>query len=254
MSERKTARHAYRLCVSDDAQAVIQALAEQLVADLRSAIEARGRARLALAGGSTPRRLYELLATEDWRSRVDWRRVEVFYGDERCVALDAPESNHRMAVDALLAALAIPAEQVHPVPTGLGPEQAASAYAEELGHEPLDVVLLGIGDDGHTASLFPGGPELSVDASCTVVASRSPNAPHERVSLTLSTIAAARAVRFLVLGESKAPALRAVLDQLDGDPAETTFPAAMVRPGSHNSPGSQIPMWFVDRDAVGDRP
>ena len=225
----------------------LEVAAEWLAEGLAEAVEARGKARVALPGGSTPRRLFELLASEAWVERIPWAKVHVFYGDERCVPLDAPESNHRTAHATLLKHVPIPARQVHPVDTSLPPYDAAEAYAKTLGRAALDVVLLGLGDDGHCASLFPGGPEVTGLKSGAVVSTKSPIPPTDRVSLSLSTINAARAVGFLVLGAAKAPALNDVLAELDGPDEKITLPAAMVRPASGP------PQWFVDRDAAGGR-
>jgi 6-phosphogluconolactonase len=225
----------------------LEALATFLVEQIADAIERRGRARIALAGGSTPRRLYELLAGPTWTERIDWTRVEVFFGDERCVPLSAPESNYQMALGSLLDPADVPEENVFAIDTSRSPYDAAADYAERLGRAALDVVLLGIGDDGHTASLFPGGPETKGLVEGAVIATKSPIPPYERVSLSFGTINAARHVAFLVLGAAKAPAVGDVLGQLDGPEDRIDLPAAMIRPAAGP------PQWFVDRDAVGGR-
>ncbi|MEO0649611.1 MAG: 6-phosphogluconolactonase [Planctomycetota bacterium] len=221
--------------------------AEWIADQIARAVEARGKARIALPGGSTPRKLFELLVSATWIERIPWEQVHVFYGDERCVPLDAPESNHRSAQLALLKHVPVPASQIHPVDTSLPPYDAAEAYAKTLGRAALDVVLLGIGEDGHCASLFPGGPEVTGLKSGSALCTKSPLPPTDRVTLSLESINAARAVAFLVLGAAKAPALNDVLLELDGPDEKITLPAAMVRPTSGP------PQWFVDRDAAGGR-
>lgn len=169
---------------------------------------------LALAGGETPRALYQRLAT----APVDWAHTEVFFGDERCLPADHPDSNYRMAFEALLSR--VPA-RVHQMP---GETCAAAAYEKELravfspGVPRFDVVLLGIGADGHTASLFPGDPALEERERLVV---RVERADHSRLTLTLPVLNAARLALFLVAGESKRDALRRVLAGAD-------LPAARV--------------------------
>jgi 6-phosphogluconolactonase len=157
---------------------------------------------LALAGGSTPKTAYELLGG----LRSDWSGVHLWYGDERCVPADDEDANHHMASRALDA----PGATWHPIQGELGPEAAAAAYAEELGTTTLDVTLLGLGEDGHTASLFPDNP--GVEASGIAVGVHdAPKPPPERVSLTLETLNASRRIVLLVAGAGKADALAKVL-------------------------------------------
>lgn len=198
-------------------------------ADLVAAAVGAG-GTLVLTGGSTPRGAYARLAARD---DIDWARVEVLFGDDRCVPPDDPDSNYRMARETLLDH--VPAGRVHRIQTELGAERAAREYEKIVAAVPrFDLVLLGMGTDGHVLSLFPGGPELGSDR--LVVASRSPAPPVERVSLTLRAMERARQAAFLVKGERKRAALRRVLD---GDP---DLPAARV----------QGPIWFVDAAAAGD--
>jgi 6-phosphogluconolactonase len=184
---------------------------------------------LVLAGGSTPRGAYARLVARD---DVDWARVEVLFGDERCVPPDDPASNYRMAREALLDH--VPAARVHRIPVELGAARAVEEYEKVVAAAPhLDVVLLGLGHDGHTLSLFPGGPELASER--LVVASRSPAPPPERVSLTLRALDRARQIVFLVKGEAKREVLQRVLEGDEG------LPAARVRD----------PVWLVDAEASG---
>jgi 6-phosphogluconolactonase len=162
----------------------------------------RGIAHIALSGGSTVGRAYELLGP----LLPDWRDVHLWYGDERCVPLDDDESNHRLASTRLKAPDAI----WHPVPTQLGCDEAAASYATELAAVELDVALNGMGPDGHTASLFPGFPQVEQDGICLAVHG-SPKPPDDRVTLTLGKLNAAERIVLLVTGAEKAPTLARVL-------------------------------------------
>lgn len=183
--------------VLDDAGAVAAAAAD-LVA---GAIEG-GLRTLVLAGGSTPRRAYELLAERP----LPWGRVTVLFGDERCVPPEDPESNYWMAHEALLGR--VHPGTVHRMPGELGAETAAALYDDVVrALPPLDLVLLGMGPDGHTASLFPGHPEVRA-SGCAVAVHGAPKPPPDRVSLTLGTLRGARRVVFLVTGGDKAEGVR----------------------------------------------
>jgi 6-phosphogluconolactonase len=209
-----------RLLTFADPEAAAVHAATELARLLQEAVERRGVAHLSLAGGSTPRYTYALLAG----LLEDWSAVELWYGDERCVGPEDPESNHLLVASSLLAALPDPPEGPceHRIPGELGPEAAARAYetllraqvtpAEEGRLPALDVALLGLGEDGHTASLFPGFPEV-LDASgalCLPVRD-APKPPPERVTLSLPVLRAARCCLLLVTGAGKASALAAVL-------------------------------------------
>jgi 6-phosphogluconolactonase len=189
----------------------------------------RGGAHLALSGGTTPRRTYELLAKEP----MDWTGVEVWFADERCVGPADAQSNYRLAFETLLGPAGIPSAQVHRMEGELGPEEGARRYGLALeehvrardGELPvLDLVLLGIGGDGHVASLFPGAPALDAGERAPCVGVRdSPKPPPERITLTYPVLNAARAVLFLVTGAEK----RAAAARLrEGDPV---IPAGRVR-------------------------
>lgn len=196
--------------------------------ELRRSVSARGRFAVALAGGSTPRGLYRALAAHD---DLPWQQVLVFWGDERFVPHDHPESNYRAAREAFLAALPIPPGNVHPWPepgAGMGLEQAAASYAETLravlGTRPVfDLQLLGLGDDGHTASLFPGTG--AVRSSGLTVASRPEGVRQPRLSLTARALSDSRTVVFLVSGETKR---RALAQTLAGAGDEDRYPARAV--------------------------
>jgi 6-phosphogluconolactonase len=197
-------------------------------ADIASAI-AGGSKTLVLAGGTTPQRSYELLSRLD----VAWGRVAVLFGDERCVPPDHPDSNYRMAREALLDRVS-PAT-VHRMPAELGPDEGASLYSPVVAAvAPLDIVVLGIGEDGHTASLFPGHPALQAKGWAIGIHD-SPKPPPERVTLTLPVLRGARHVIILATGAGKADA---VAKAKRGE-----VPSGMIA-------GAR---WLIDREAAGGR-
>ena len=218
----------------EDSAATVEAVAHHLWSDAQSAIAERGCYRLALTGGRTPADLYRRLATQDLCAQWDWPHVDLFWGDERCVLPDSSDSNYALAKSLLIDHIPVRPANVHRMRGEWDPARAAAEYARDLGDKPLDCILLGIGTDGHTASLFPGGPELAVSAP--VVVTRSPVAPYQRVSLSLPTINAARSVVFLVMGGAKAQVLSEVIrshvDDLcsQSEVEENRLPAARVRP------------------------
>jgi len=244
---------AVNLYVLPDADALGQAAAEQFVDLARASILSRGRFTVALSGGSTPRRLYQRLAGSPLRDRVDWRRVEVFWGDERGVPQDHPDSNYRMAKEALLDRVPIPPERIHRLraesadrASAAREYQAEIARAfevDEAGQPPsFDLVLLGMGDDGHTASLFPGGEALR-EARRWAVSVEAPRPPASRITLTAPILDRAREIRLLVAGADKAATLRAVL-QGPHDP--TRMPVQLLQPED----GRMI--WLVDEAATSE--
>lgn len=194
------------------------------------AIQAGNRFTIALSGGSTPARLYSLLAEPDFG--LPWESVHLFWGDERCVPPDHAESNYRMADEALISRLAVPAGNVHRMRGELRPDEGARAYDELLAaffSSPwprFDLVLLGIGEDGHTASLFPGSSALR-EASSAVAATYVERLASHRLTLTPPAINNADNVVFLVSGESKAAILREVIE---GEHKPFQLPAQLVRP------------------------
>ncbi len=240
-----------QLRIFQDAAAVCRAAAEEFVRAASEAIEARGRFAASLSGGSTPRGLYALLADdgESFRRRVDWSRVHFFWGDERCVPSDHPESNYRMARESMLEKLSPPRENIHRIPTELvDPEKIAGSYETDLrrffkpaaGEPPrFDLILLGMGPDGHTASLFPRTEALE-DRGRLVAANWVEKLRAHRVTLTLPVINNAHRVLFLVAGGDKAKALDAVLR---GPRRPEELPAQAVRPVNGEM------RWFADRAA-----
>lgn len=233
--------------VFDDAESVVRAAAARFAELARESIEAHGLFAVALSGGSTPRGVYALLAGEEFREGIDWPNVHVFFGDERMVPPDHPDSNYRMANEALLSLVSIPPENIHRI-DGEGDAAAnASAYESEMRDlfgdvewPRLDHVLLGMGDDGHTASLFPYTEALD-ETRLWVTPNRVEKLDAWRVTLTAPVINAARYVTFIVTGAGKAARLREVLKG-ERDPAR--LPAQLVHP----SDGTLE--WFVDRAAA----
>ena len=233
--------------VVDGPAALARAAAEEWLARSLAATAESGRFAVALAGGSTPRVVYALLADPDapYRAALPWARTHVFFGDERTVPPDHPASNYGMAREALLAQVPLPPENVHRIRGEDDPEEAARAYEEDLraffGPVPrFDLVLLGLGADAHTASLFPGSPAL--EAPGLVAAPFVPALGARRITLTPRALAGASRVVFLVSGASKAPALARALSGQLGPEAP---PPARVRPASGTV------LWLVDRAAAG---
>lgn len=222
-----------------------QAAADLFAQLARQRIATGGRFTVALAGGETPRRTYQLLAREPWRSNIPWDRIHFFWGDERCVPADDPRSNQLMARTALLDHLELAPEQLHPIRGDLPATLAAEAYQAELqsffGDKPprFDLVLLGLGDDGHTASLLPGSAALNEQIRWTAV-TRRPEEPFDRVTLTASLINQAGTILFLVAGAAKATVLQQLLET-----DEPTYPARLIRPVTGDL------HWLVDREAAG---
>jgi 6-phosphogluconolactonase len=243
--------HEVELSVLADPVELAEVAAASVAEEAGAAIAARGRFLLCLAGGSTPRALYERLAAEPWSSRVDWAQVHVAWGDERAVPPDDDASNYRMAREALLDHVTIPARQVHRIRGDVEPSLAAIGYEQILrgllgeadgAGAPIagfDLVLLGLGADGHTASLFPGRPTLQ-EASRWVVADEIDGSGW-RITLTPLCLNAAGSVVFLVAGAGKADALRAALD---GPSTAETAPSRAIRPRGGRS------RWLVDAAAA----
>jgi 6-phosphogluconolactonase len=214
-----------------------------------AALAADGPCRVSLSGGSTPKALYALLVSEGFRNRFPWHRVHWYWGDERFVPYDHPESNYRMTREVMLSKVAVPPENVHPIPTDGDPNDAARRYERTLQQSygaaildparPLfDVTLLGLGPDGHTASLLPGEPVLEERKHW--VAAVSHGRPEVRVTMTYPAIESSRRVAFLVAGGKKAEIFGAIRA------GNSRAPAALVHPVGEL-------FWFVDRAAAGEQ-
>jgi len=248
--------------IHPDLAAASRALAQHLADGFARAVHLRGKASVALSGGTTPRGLYRLLATEHV-GRIPWQALHLFWGDERWVPPHDERSNYRMARLALIAQAPVPADQVHRIPTGSArPEEDAELYERDLrawfgaprlepaaggGLDPLaegappdfDVVLLGLGADGHTASLFPGAPALR-ERTRWATAVRAPAEPPDRITLTLPVLSAAREAHFLVAGADRAEAVRR---SLRGPADQAPLPATGVRPRERL-------VWWLDAAAA----
>ena len=194
----------------EDPEAVSERVAEVMAVAIDGARTIHGAAHVALSGGSLSR-AYELVGPK----LPEWRDVHLWYCDERCVALDDEESNHRLATERFDA----PDATWHPVPTHLGCDEAAAAYAQEIAGVTLDVAVNGMGPDGHTASLFPGFPQIHADGACVAVHG-APKPPPDRVTLTLAKLNASHRIVLAVAGADKAPMLARVIAGADpGVPA-----------------------------------
>jgi 6-phosphogluconolactonase len=207
-----------RLSTLADAEAVSERAAAELARRLASARRERGVAHLALSGGTTPRRAYELLG----RTLEDWEGIDVWFADERCVDPDAEESNYRLARETLLEPAGIAPGRIHRIEGELGPEEGALRYARALeegvtphaGVPALDAIVLGIGPDGHVASLFPGAPTLDAGAQAICLPVHdSPKPPPERITMSLAVLRAARRCLLLATGAAKSDAVAAMLGE-----------------------------------------
>lgn len=237
-----------RLTIPQD---LFQAAAEEVIRAATEAVAQRGRFTIALSGGSTPRNLYTLLAANAGAS-LPWAQMFFFWGDERHVPPEDPDSNYRMAKEALLSKVPIPAANIFPVPAE-NPDASAAAdsYEQTLrkffevapGEFPrFDLILLGIGSDGHTASLFPETAALQ-ETSRLVVANWVEKLKTSRITFTLPVLNAARCAAFLVSGTDKATVLREILE---GSAPGEKYPSKLVRPSAGNL------IWFVDRAAASE--
>jgi 6-phosphogluconolactonase len=226
--------------VYESADEVAREAADMFVGIVAGVLADRSVARVALAGGSTPKAMYRLLASPAFRERVDWRRVEIFFGDERCVPPDHADSNYRMAREALLDHVPLGADRVHRIAGERPPAEAAAQYQQTLariGDPPrLDLVLLGMGPDGHTASLFPGTPVLA-ETRALAAPVYVDKLESWRVTLTAPVLSAAAHVLITTVGEEKADALATALTAAAG-----AVPIQLVRAIDQR--------WLVDRVAA----
>lgn len=226
-----------------DSATLIQAAAEHFVATARAAIAKRGVFYVALAGGSTPKGLYEKLATSPYIEQIDWARVHLFFGDERCVPATHDDSNFKMARQAMIDLIPIPVENVHRMPTESGePADVAVRYAatmtEVMDGAPFDLLLLGLGPDGHIASLFPETPALDiVDTLTTSVYVEKFDS--WRVTMTYPVINSARQVIVFISGEAKATIVNDITNE-----TITGLPVQRLAPENDY-------YWFMDKAAAG---
>jgi len=232
--------------IFDTPEILLTALAEQIVVRAKEAIQKEGRFSFVLSGGSSPKKLFELLASVPYKEQIDWTRVFFFFGDERYVPADHPDSNYLMAKKALFDALNISPGQIFRMKTELTPDAAAQAYEDDIlayfSDKPVrfDLVLLGLGDDAHTASLFPHTSVLHEQESL-VKALYIEKVMMNRITLTAPCINQASMVAFLVYGPSKAEALHHVLE---GDRDIEKYPAQLIRPNGG------LLHWYLDQSAA----
>jgi 6-phosphogluconolactonase len=231
-----------RIHVAPDARSAGSFAAKRIAESARSAVRDRGFFGIAVSGGETPKVCFEALAAAPLRDEVDWGRWQLFLADERCVPSDDPASNFRLVRENLLARVSLPAGRVHRWPTESAAESAAFEYERELetalGAPPVfDLVQLGLGSDGHTASLFPGTEALA-ERTRSAAVGLAPTPPRRRLTLTLPVLNRARGVLFLVVGEEKAEIVRRVIEEND-----PRLPASLVRP-------ERLAAWVLDAAAA----
>ena len=233
--------------IFQDADALSRAALTELLRIMDDAVKERGRFAIALAGGHTPAKLYQIWAQGESRTRTPWDKVHLFWGDERYVPHTDPASNYRMATENLISQVPIPSANVHPIPTDLPePEKAARAYESDLraffsgGTPAFDLQLLGLGVEGHTASIFPGSPALK-EKERWVMAVEAPAKPPRRVTLTLPVLNSGRNTFFLVTGQDKREIIAALRGE--ADPSASPYPAARTQP-------TGPVLWFLDKAAA----
>jgi 6-phosphogluconolactonase len=246
MEALMTERHLTKIHVLLDLEAISHEAASLSVALAKKSIGERGRFVTALSGGSTPRKLYDLLASEPYRGQVDWERVHVFWADERCVPPDHMESNFRLAFDRVLSKVPLPKENIHRIRGEVPPEEGAQDYEKNLrqffgtGFPVLDLIILGMGEDGHTASLFPGSESIE-ETERLVVPVYLDKSKWARITLTFPVLNHARQIVFLVSGRAKAAVLSEVLGNED---QREKYPAGLIEPVH-----GQL-TWLIDEEAA----
>ncbi len=232
-----------------DAPGLARAAAEMLREEIEGVLATRDRVAVALSGGATPRLFFRLLGAE-YRDNIKWRAVHLFWADERAVPPDHEQSNFRSVSEELLSKITLPPGNVHRIPGELAPEQAAAAYEADLqryfggaGLPEFDLIFLGVGEDGHTASLFPGAAALAEKERLAVAVDHTTTASW-RVTLTLPVLNNASRVVFLVAGRSKTQIVRAILTA----EGEDKHPAGLIKPRR----GTVV--WLLDQEAAAGLP
>jgi 6-phosphogluconolactonase len=233
--------------IADNRSEWVNLAAKFILSNAEKALLENDRFVLALSGGGTPRPLYKALPDLWLESRLSWDRTHIIWSDERCVPPDHPQSNYRMAREVLIDQIDISPQNVHPMYCGRDSQSSAAEYEtilqELYADQPwpeIDLCLLGMGTDGHTASLFPGSPAM-YEENRWVVVNHTPSVEHQRLTLTLPAINCARSIAFLVTGTDKAETLRQVMQHPE---ARTTLPAQRIQPRS-----GQL-HWFLDKKAA----
>ncbi len=229
-----------------DPEALSRAAADLFITLAKQHIAAAGRFTVALSGGSSPKQLYSLLGSPSYRESVPWSQVYFFWADERCVPPGHPESNYKLAFDTFLSLIPLPGANIHRIKGEEGPVAAAQSYEEDLknffigpGVPAFDLIMLGVGEDGHTASLFPGSLLLQ-ETSRVAVPVHLERLKRDRVTLTLPVLNHATRVIFLASGRAKADVVCEILDENNA----RRYPAGLVRPVNGEV------TWFIDREAA----
>ncbi len=240
--------------VFSDLHKASQALAERLVEAAKDVLTTKDTFSMAFSGGKTPRSLYALLAGE-YSNDISWERVHLFWGDERCVPQESKDSNFAMAYKALISEVPLPSQNIHRIPAEINPPEKAAGNYERMIREffkpeeedsfLFDAMILGVGEDGHTASLFPGSSALA-EKSHWVLAVNAPSSfsPHKRITLTLPLINRSRSIFFLASGTKKREVVREILRNPEA--TRKLYPAAMIHPL-----GSVA--WYIDREILNDK-
>jgi len=240
--------------VFSDLHKASQALAERLVEVARDVLTAKGRFALALSGGKTPRYLYTFLARE-CLNEISWERVHLFWSDERCVPQESEDCNFAMAYKALISEVPLPSQNIHRIPAEINPPEKAAGNYERMIREffkpeeedsfLFDAMILGVGEDGHTASLFPGSSALAEKSRWVLAVNAPPSfSPQKRITLTFPLINRSRSILFLVSGDKKRKVVREILK--NPETARRLYPAAMIHPL-----GSVA--WYIDREILDDK-
>ncbi len=233
----------------NDSRELANKLAEYFHRTVRKTAESGESLFVALSGGTTPRIFFERLAAPPYREETPWKNVHFFWGDERCVQPDNSESNFKMAKDSLLSHITIPDKNIHRIMGENPPQSEVKRYEKEIkdyvpkdrnGHPQFDWIFLGMGKDGHTASLFPGSPTLQEKEAVCVIAVH-PASGQKRISLTLPVINSGKRVSFLVTGEEKAPIVEEILKKT---PSSLSYPSARVQPADG------ILEWYLDKPSA----
>lgn len=234
--------------IATDTKALTQLAADWMVTYIAGTLSAQDRFTIALSGGSTPKKLFQLLATPEYATKIEWSRLHFFWGDERFVPYSDERNNAKMAYDTLLQQVPVKPEQVHIIPTDTDPQEAARRY-EKILHayfdntpHSFDLVMLGLGDNAHTLSLFPGYPEVILEENRWALAFFLTEQDMYRITLTAPVVNQAAAVMYLVSGADKAEAVQQIIER----PFEPlVYPAQMIQP----VPGELH--WFLDEGAAG---
>ncbi len=234
------------LNIYKDADELSMGVAKWLTGYITDTLKKKDRFTIALSGGSTPYKLHTLLAGPPFKDQIDWSKLHIFWGDERAVPFEDDRNNAKMAYDTLLNHVPVPASQIHIMRTDIEPEAAAAAYEKVLHHYfhaheiSFDLVFLGMGDDGHTLSLFPGTPVVHEENKLALAYYLEAQDMY-RITLTAPIVNRSAAIAFLVTGSSKAPALKEVIE---GDYNPDKYPSQVIKPSSGEV------YWFTDEAAA----